>query len=148
MPAKKSILLLGRKGIVVDEARAKLAGLFASNPNPNSNDDSSKDTNTIDDNLQIHAGTSLSDVERVLGTRAAPNHKIDHVFMGAGIELDKRLEIVRAVYERSDTTTVHLKDAASGPKGFLVFVRAVLEGLDGLEEGNWVKEEEKGEKEK
>jgi hypothetical protein len=49
--------------------------------------------------------------------------------MGAGIELDERLAVVRAVYEASDTTTIHLKDAASGPEGFLPFVHAILSAL-------------------
>ena len=55
--------------------------------------------------------------------------EIAHVFMGAGIDLERRLEIVRAVFEASDTTTVHLKDVASGPTGFLPFVKAILENI-------------------
>lgn len=49
--------------------------------------------------------------------------------MGTGIDLDKRLEIVRRVFELSQITTVHMKDASSGKEGFLPFVRAVLEGI-------------------
>ncbi|KAF2476792.1 uncharacterized protein BDR25DRAFT_300630 [Lindgomyces ingoldianus] len=47
--------------------------------------------------------------------------------MGAGIELEKRLEIVRRMFELSQTTTVHLKDANLGPQGFLLFVKVILE---------------------
>ena len=49
--------------------------------------------------------------------------------MGAGIELDARLAVVRAVYEASDVATVHLKDVASGPGGFLPFVKAISKAL-------------------
>ena len=35
---------------------------------------------------------------------------VDHVIMGAGIDLETRLAIVREVFEHSDHTTVHLKD--------------------------------------
>ena len=53
--------------------------------------------------------------------------------MGAGLELEARLEIVREVFLASDRTTVHMKDVASGPEGFLPFVRAVVGGLAGFE---------------
>ena len=54
---------------------------------------------------------------------------IDHVIMGAALDLETRLEIVREIFQASDTTTVHLKDFASGSDGFLPFVRSVLTGL-------------------
>ena len=53
---------------------------------------------------------------------------IDHVIMGAALDLETRLEIVREIFLASDRTTVHLKDVASGPDGFLPFVRSVLGG--------------------
>lgn len=55
--------------------------------------------------------------------------KFDHVFIGAGLELEERLAVVRAIYQASDTTTVHLKDVASGPNGFLPFVSAIVSAL-------------------
>lgn len=78
-----------------------------------------------DPNLEISGGTGIDDVRQVF----ANNAKIDHVFMGAGIDLDIRMEIVREIFQLSSTTTVHLKDGASGPQGFIPFVKAVLEGL-------------------
>jgi len=54
---------------------------------------------------------------------------IDMVIMGAGIELEKRLEIVRYVFTASDTTTVHMKDRETGPEGFVPFINRVLFGL-------------------
>ena len=49
--------------------------------------------------------------------------------LGAGLRLEDRLEIIREVVLASDRTTVHMKDFASGPDGFLAFVRSVLTGL-------------------
>lgn len=60
---------------------------------------------------------------------AFANHQIDTVIMGAGIALETRLEIVRHVLEASKTTTVHMKDRASGRSGTVPFVNAVLRGL-------------------
>ena len=57
------------------------------------------------------------------------NNAIDIVIMGAGIELDKRLEIVRYVFTTSNTTTVHMKDWETGPEGFVPFINRVLSGL-------------------
>ena len=57
------------------------------------------------------------------------NNAIDIVIMGAGIELDKRLEIVRYVFTTSTTTTVHMKDWETGPEGFVPFINRVLSGL-------------------
>ena len=56
-------------------------------------------------------------------------HGIDTVIMGAGIDLETRLEIVRRTFEASETTTVHMKDRASGRHGMMPFVNAVLRGL-------------------
>jgi hypothetical protein len=49
--------------------------------------------------------------------------------MGAGLDLDVRLEIVRQIFDSSETTTVHMKSHLPGPGGYLPFVRAVLQGL-------------------
>lgn len=42
---------------------------------------------------------------------------IDHVFIGAGIEIEVRLQIIQEVLETSSATTVHLKDKIAAPKG-------------------------------
>jgi hypothetical protein len=49
--------------------------------------------------------------------------------MGAGVDLDVRLQIIREIFQLSDKTTVHMKDFATGSAGFLPFVRSVLTGL-------------------
>jgi hypothetical protein len=49
--------------------------------------------------------------------------------MGAGIELEKRLEVVRYVFNTSNTTSVHMKDWQTGPEGFVPFINRVLFGL-------------------
>src|SRR4030095_6584532 len=59
------------------------------------------------------------------------NNAIDIVIMGAGIELEKRLEVVRYVFNSSNTTTVHMKDRETGPEGFVPFINRVLSGLLG-----------------
>ena len=98
-PMSRTILLVGRTKMVIDDARAAL-GL---------------------PDAGLSTATNLAEVEEVLQA-----HEVSHVFIGAGVELEQRLDIVRAVFRNSETTTVHLKDAASGPSGFLPFVRAIL----------------------
>ena len=57
------------------------------------------------------------------------NKAIDTVIMGAGIELEKRLDIVRYIFNTSDTVTIHMKDYATGPEGFVPFINNVLTGM-------------------
>ena len=98
----KRVLLLGRRGVVVEDVQQQLRM----------------------PDVQLFAATGLD------GVRSAfAQADIDHVIMGAGLDLEARLEIVREIFLASDTTTVHMKDFASGPDGFLPFVRSVLSGL-------------------
>ena len=97
-----NVLLLGKKGIIIDEVQVKLEM----------------------PEIRLFGGTSIEDVRSVFAA-----NKIDHVIMGAGIELQKRLDIIQEIFELSETTTVHMKDFASGPEGMLPFVRAILTGL-------------------
>ena len=102
MSTKKTVVLLGRKGIIVDDVRSALSV----------------------SGVELLAGTGLED------TRAAfADHRIDMVIMGAGIDLEDRLAVIRFIFETSDSTTVHMKDWQSGPAGMLPFVDAVLRGL-------------------
>ncbi|WP_067534317.1 hypothetical protein [Nocardia crassostreae] len=96
------VMLLGLKMAVVDEVRDQLA---------------------VPD-VELFTGSSVEELRAVLAGTS-----LDHVVMGAGLELEQRLGIVREIFESSDSTTVHLKDWASGPEGFLPFARAVLSGL-------------------
>jgi len=98
----KNVLLLGLRGIVVDDVKDKLH---------------------VPD-TQLFGGGSIEDVRSTFAQT-----KIDHVIMGAGIELETRLDIVREIFKLSDTITVHMKDYATGPQGFLPFVQAVLNGV-------------------
>lgn len=100
----RTVLLLGRTPIVLDGIRAGI------------------DT----DDVRLLAGTGLDDVRR-----AFADEHVDVVIMGAGIDLDTRLEIVRHVFESSTGTTVHMKDRDSGPAGMLPFVRGILRGAGG-----------------
>lgn len=98
----RQVLLLGRTGIVFDDIEAAL---------------DSK-------GLTLHAGTSLDDVETVMA-----NNPVDTVIMGAGIDINTRLAIIRHIFDVSSSTTVHMKDWDSGPAGMLPFVRGVLTGV-------------------
>jgi len=76
----KNILLIGRKGIVLSDAKSELQDL----------------------DFKIYTGTNVDEVWPVF----AQVERIDHVFMGAGIGLQKRLEIVREVLVRSGETCI------------------------------------------
>jgi hypothetical protein len=101
--AGKTVLLLGLTGVVVEDVREQLQM----------------------PDVQLLGGTSIDDVRSAFRRVA-----VDHVVMGAGIDLEARLDIVREIFQASDATTVHLKDRVSGKLGFLPFVRSVLRGLD------------------
>ena len=102
----RNVVIVGRLNVVVDEAQRQLQ---------------------IPD-LQVIAATGLDEVKSALAKA-----DIDHVIIGAGLDLDLRLEIVREIFRTRQKTTVHLKDAASGPDGFLPFIRSVLLGLSDYE---------------
>ena len=100
----KNILLLGRKPFILDDVRDNLA---------------------VQD-MTLFSGTTLSDVRQVFD-----ENSIDIVIMGAGLDLDIRLEIVKYIFTVSDSTTVHMKDRDSGQQGMLPFVNSILKGLVG-----------------
>jgi hypothetical protein len=97
-----TVLLLGLRGVVVDDARAQLQ---------------------LPD-VDLYGGGSIEDMRAIFAQT-----KIDHVIMGGGLDLEIRLAIVREVFQLSDSTTVHMKDIETGPQGFFPFVRGVLQGL-------------------
>ena len=101
---RMNVLLLGLKGIVVEDARAHLQM----------------------PDVDVYGGGSIEDLRATF----AQMH-IDHVIMGGGLPLEVRLDIVREIFQLSDSTTVHMKDITSGPHGFFPFVRAVVQGLHG-----------------
>ena len=74
--------------------------------------------------LEFFRGTSVEDVRATLARTS-----IDHVIMGGGIPLETRLEMVREIFQSSDTTSVHMKSHIPRSEGFLPFVQAVLRGL-------------------
>ena len=79
-------------------------------------------------NAEYFAAPDLNTVQQVFEKN---NNAISIVIMGAGIELEKRLEIVKYVFTNSNTTTVHMKDWETGPEGFVPFINRVLSGLLG-----------------
>ena len=74
--------------------------------------------------VEFAAGTSLNDL-KVAFSEEVPSA----VIMGAGLPLEVRLDVIRFVFEHSETTTVHMKDWSSGPLGMLPFVTGVVQGL-------------------
>jgi ribosomal protein S12 methylthiotransferase accessory factor YcaO len=98
----RSVLLLGRKPFDESEVRQSLSDL----------------------DVTVRTGTTMDDVGAAFDAGS-----VDVVIMGAGLGLDIRLAIVRAVFEASTSTSVHMKDRDSGQAGMLTFVRGVLRGL-------------------
>ncbi len=49
--------------------------------------------------------------------------------MGADIDLETRLEIVKHMFIVDNSTTVHMKDFGSGPSGMVPFVDGILKEL-------------------
>lgn len=74
--------------------------------------------------IELSTGTNLDDV-----TAAFSQGPVDVVIMGAGLALQDRLAIIEQVFGSSDSTTVHMKDRASGQQGMMPFVNGVLRGL-------------------
>ena len=101
----KNILLIGRTPSVIDEVISK----------------------TESPNFHFLAGgNTIEEVRSIFSM-----HSIDHVIVGGGIDLERRIEIVRDVFRLSDSTTVHM-NSPSGPESFLPFVRSVLSGIKNL----------------
>ena len=98
----KNCLLLGRKGIIVDDVKESIDAT----------------------GINLFGGTNLQDVKDTFD-----QNKIDVVIMGAGLDIADRLEIIRHIFETSKSSTVHMKDWDSGPSGMLPFVNGVLNGL-------------------
>lgn len=57
------------------------------------------------------------------------NKASDIAIMGAGIELEKRVDFVRYIFSTCDTVTIHMKDYPPGPEGFVPFINNVLIGM-------------------
>ena len=100
----KNVLLLGRLGINI----------------PNI------ETGITTKNINLFSGTNLEEVKNVF---IQNDNRIEIVIMGAGIDIDSRLNIIEYIFSISKDTTVHMKDWNSGPTGMLPFVNNVLNGL-------------------
>lgn len=74
--------------------------------------------------VKFAAGTSIDDLKVAFSDELPAA-----VIMGAGLPLQVRLDVIQFVFENSKTTTVHMKDWASGSSGMLPFVTAVVQGL-------------------
>jgi hypothetical protein len=81
---------------------------------------------TVKKNVELFAATNLEEVKKAFENNS---NQIDIAITGAGIDLEQRLEIVKYIFTTSNTTSVHMKDRASGPEGYLSFINNVLEGI-------------------
>ena len=99
---KKHVLLVGRTDAVLNDAREGVGAQDA----------------------VLFSATTLDEVRKVLN-----EHPVDIVIIGAGLDLEVRLQIVRHILSVSSSTTVHLKDLDSGPQGMRPFVERVLKGF-------------------
>ena len=106
--AKKAILILGRKSFNIKNVETTI-----NNPD-----------------ITCYTGTNIDDVKQTFTNLKKQDKTIEHIFIGAGLDIDKRLEIIKYIFATSEATTVHLKDRTTGPKGMLPFVKATLEGLE------------------
>lgn len=73
--------------------------------------------------IRLIGGGTIDDVRD-----AFASHSIDHVILGGGIDLERRIEIIREIFHLSSSTTVHM-NSPSGPESFLPFVQSVLNGI-------------------
>ena len=93
------VLIVGRLLDIVDETRSRVQCA----------------------NVVLYGATTLDEARKTLSLKP-----IDVMVVGAAIELSERLAIARAAFEMSEHITVHLKDKASGPAGFVPFVERVI----------------------
>ncbi|KIY03612.1 uncharacterized protein Z520_00303 [Fonsecaea multimorphosa CBS 102226] len=115
-----TILLLARKGGVLDEAKSQLLQGSA-----DATDSSTTSSSSSRPGLRVYTGTTVDDLRSAFDQASKEGRTIQHVFVGAGLELEHRLDIVKEAVTLSKDTCVHLKDATSGPTGFLPFIKAV-----------------------
>ena len=104
MMNQTTILIVGRTEMVLDNVRKHMPSTH----------------------YQFLSATDLDGVKKAFGSA-----KPDLVIMGASIDLEPRLAIIRYVFERSGSTSMHLKDTDSGPEGFLPFLKGMPSGLQG-----------------
>ncbi|EXJ67322.1 uncharacterized protein A1O5_09335 [Cladophialophora psammophila CBS 110553] len=121
-----TILLLARKGSVLEQAPSQLLQAASA-----SGDESFSSSSPTRPDLRVHTGSSVADLRSAFNQASAKARGIQHVFVGAGLELENQLEIVREAITISASVCVLLKDATSGPDGFVPFVKAVLGGMRG-----------------
>ena len=100
-----NVMLIGRNQWVIDAAERELTT----------------------EHRTVYGAITLEELEAVL-----TNERIDHAFVGPGLDIDLRMQMIRRVFELSDFTTVHLKDFSTGPEGALAFVETILAGLETL----------------
>ncbi len=83
------------------------------------------DTSKIEaKNINLFSASTLAEIEQVFS-----KNKIDIAIIGAGIEPEERIKMIRFIWTANHSTTIHLKDKESGPESFLPFINHVLNGF-------------------
>lgn len=67
---------------------------------------------------------------------ALTEQEIDHVFIGAGLDISIRMEATKTVLDNSLVTQVHLKNFSAGPTGYTPFIKQILAGIKAAKAGN------------
>lgn len=98
----RKCILLGLKKSVVDDAIEKI-------PDPA---------------FELIGCLSIEEMKAVL-----EKNQIAHVFIGAGLDIDIRINAARTVLETSLVTQVHLKNHSAGPQGYVPFIKTILAGV-------------------
>lgn len=75
--------------------------------------------------LEIYGAISVPELKRAMKER-----RYEYAFMGPGLPLEMRLDMIRTIFEESDTTSVHMKDFSRGPEGALDFIEGIVKGLN------------------
>ena len=66
---------------------------------------------------------------------ALVEQQIDHVFIGAGLDMSIRIEATKTVLENSLVTQVHLKNVSAGMDGYTPFIKTILAGIKAARNG-------------
>lgn len=98
----KKCILLGLKKSVIDDAIEQLS----------------------DPAFELIGCLSIEEMKAVL-----EKNQIAHVFIGAGLDIDIRIDAARTILETSLATEVHLKSYSAGPQGYVPFIKTILAGV-------------------
>ena len=107
-----SCLLLGLKKSVVDDTVASLEPTFGA------------------PDFEYVKCHSIEEMKAALLAQ-----EIDHVFIGAGLSTEIRMEATQTILDNSLVTQIHLKNYSAGPTGYTPFIKTILAGVRQAKKG-------------